>query len=142
MYKRLIFCALNLKAYVSHDHPVSVEAVEVRNRGVLVEFLIFSPARLIPLPSFPLLYHHCKLSVCSPGSAFALCSIASRPFWGYVQYFHKETTEPSKTLLPSLPNQFARSKTNIVFNQMQLGLQVKIFSQLKLIRPIMSLGES
>lgn len=54
MYKRLIFCALNLKVYVSHDHPVSVEAVEVRNRVVLVEFLIFSPARLIPLPSFPL----------------------------------------------------------------------------------------
>lgn len=54
----------------------------------------------------------------------------------------KGTGDPTKTLLPILPNQFASSKTNIVFNQMQLGLQVKIFSQLKLIRSITSLGES
>lgn len=70
------------------------------------------------------------------------CSPSSSPFVGHFGYFHKDTIDPSETPSPTLPNQFASSKTNIVFNQMQLGLQVKISLQLKLIRPIMSLGVS
>lgn len=56
-----------------------------------------------------------------------------------VEYFLQDHIDPAKTLSPLLPNQFTSSKTNIVFNQMQLGLQVKISSQLRLIRPLMTL---
>lgn len=56
-----------------------------------------------------------------------------------VEYFLQDHIDPTKTLSLLLPNQFTSSKTNIVFNQMQLWLQVKISSQLKLIRLLMTL---
>lgn len=66
---------------------------------------------------------------------FFLCLISLN----MIEYFLLDHIDPTKTLSPILPNQFTSSKTNIVFNQMQLGLQVKISSQLKLIRPLMTL---
>lgn len=56
-----------------------------------------------------------------------------------LEYFHQENIDPTKTF--PRPSQFTRGKTNIVFNQMQLGLRVKISSQLKLIRPPNSVSE-
>lgn len=84
-------------------------------------------------PSVPLTHYHCSLIL-----LFHLFITDWRTFRIFPQGHH---WSPPKTSSPTLPNQFA-SKTNIVFNQIQLDLQVKIFSQLKLIRPIMSLGES
>ncbi len=57
----------------------------------------------------------------------------------FQQYLQQDHIDPTKTVSVLLPDQFTSSKTNIVFNQMQLGLQVKISSQLKLIRPLMTL---
>ncbi len=57
----------------------------------------------------------------------------------FQQYLQQDHIDPTKTVSVFLPDQFTSSKTNIVFYQMQLGLQVKISSQLKLIRPLMTL---
>lgn len=95
-----------------------------------------------PFLSIESLSLHVECFFIWPYLLLCFCSISLLPFGGHLGYFHKDNTDPSKTPSPVLPNQFADSKTNIVFNQMQLGLQVKILSQLKLIRPIMSLEES
>lgn len=87
---------------------------------------------LIP-PSFPLL--SLPLSLLSP-------------FFSYVMFFALKDVRMSPVgehrsheNLPR-PSPFTRSKTNIVSNQMQLRLRVKISSQLKLIRPPNSVSES
>lgn len=84
--------------------------------------------------------------------AFVFSPLAARA--RPLRYFHKDAIDPAKKPHPPLspppdplnppthPDQFASSKTNIAFNQMQLGLQVKISSQLKFIRTIMPLGDS
>lgn len=71
--------------------------------------------------------------------SFPLFVTLWRTFWIFPQGHHWSCQTPAP---PTPFNQFASSKTNIVFNQMQLSLQVKISFQLKLIRPIMSLEES
>lgn len=104
------------------------------------------------LPSFhpeprPLTLFFSSLPTASCALVFSLLAPRGRP----LRYFHKDAIDPAKKTPPpppvplnppTHPDQFASSKTNIVFNQMQLGLQVKISSQLKFIRTIMSLGES
>lgn len=94
---------------------------------------------LIFHPFFSIITYLFLVNRCLPGLVFL------RLFNKFLATVTISTRAPViqlKPRYPILPNQFASSKTNIVFNQMQLGLQVKIFSQLKLIKSIISLGES
>lgn len=102
--------------------------------------------KLWVFPDFPSALPHMfciEYCIILPSLPPCFCSILFITNWRLFTIFpqgHHWSCQTS-TLL-TLPNQFANSKTNIVFNQMQLGLQVKISFQLKLIRAIMSLGES